>query len=310
MKKIDTKKSPAKLAKNEKIIKKLETFLKTDSGKKFVNYVHKERIDVICKRFHQDYLICTNLTHTLNMVISTMDKLDIKPEVCTKEPISLEYVHHKQPRMLLKHAIRNKYTRPTLEKKSECGTMCERYIRHYLTHKELLNGYKAHKLDKWLTKNPEPVEQDATGQLDMFYESNHANWKKNLDGIKIKIEDQIIRKYNPYVQLLIFDKESICKKIVRISDEENSTRNIRYIAENSTINILAKKEVYDANLQNKDKIAYGLLYDHNNKYCKRINVSHANPLDIEYVSGGLKPNMLDVYKLKNPLFNSKEKIAA
>ena len=38
--------NPAKVAKTEKIIKKLETFLKTNSGQKFVNYVHKERIDI------------------------------------------------------------------------------------------------------------------------------------------------------------------------------------------------------------------------------------------------------------------------
>ena len=257
----------AKIAKNEKNLKKLETFLKTDSGQKFVNYVHKERIDVICRRFHQDYLICTNLTHTLNMVISIMKKLDIKSEVCTKEPINLEYVHHKQPRMLLKHAVRNKYTRPTLEKKSECGKMCERYIRHYLTHKELLNGYKAHKLDKWLANNPEPVEQDATGQLNMFYESNHTDWKKNLDGIKIKIEDQIIRKYNPNLTIIgrynIGENKYIQKPIGTIEDKENTARFINFLTEDKGI-IKTAKDIVQEEKSKDNRLVCGYLRDHDN----------------------------------------------
>ena len=312
MKKINTASSLAKIDKAEKEVAKLTTFLKTTSGQKFVNNIHKERIDVLCKRYHLDYIVYTNLTTTMNVVNSVVNKLGLKPENNAREAVEkLTEQHHPQPKRLTLHTRRIIKDGKIERIKSEISKLNIKIdASRKLTHKELLNGYKAHKLDKWLVKNPEPIEQDSTGQLNMFYESSHADWKKNLDGIKIKIEDQIIRKYNPCVQLLIFDNESICKKIVHIPDEENNTRNIRYIEENSIINILAKKEVYDANLQNKGKIAYGLLYDHNNKYCKRINISHANPLDIEYVSGGLKPNMLDVYRLKNPLFNSKEKIAA
>ena len=278
--------NPAKVAKTEKIIKKLETFLKTNSGQKFVNYVHKERIDIICKRFHQDYLICTNLTHTLNMVTSTMDKLGIKPEVCTKEPISLEYVHHKQPKMLLKHAIRNKYTRPTLEKKSECGIMCERYITRHLTRKELINGYKAHKLDKWLANNPEPVEQDATGQLNMFYESSHADWKKNLDGMKIKIEDQIIRKYNPNLMIIgryritednygkppytVSEDKYIEKPIGIIEDKENTARFINFLTEDKGI-IKTAKDIVTEEKKKDSRLICGYLRDHNNKVGRLID---------------------------------------
>ena len=261
MKKRNKNRGLAKVAKTEKKLKKLEPFLKTESGKKFIGYLHKERIDVLCKRFHLSYLLCTNSTHTLNLVLSTMKKLNIKPEKNIKKNVELDYSHHKQPVLLPKK-------------------VCEKYIIHHLTRKELINGYKVHKLDKWLIKNPEPVEQDATGQLNMFYESNHTDWKKNLDGIKIKIEDQIIRKYNPNLTIIgryrvtedhyakppytVSEDKYIEKPICTIEDKENTARFISFLTEDKGI-VKKAKEIIEEEKRKDDRLICGYLRDHDNK---------------------------------------------
>ena len=206
MKKINTASSLAKIDKADKEVAKLTTFLKTTSGQKFVNNIHKERIDVLCKRYHLDYIVYTNLTITMNVISSVLSKLGMKPENNAKKAVEeLTEQHHPQPKRLTLHTRKIEKDGHIEKVKSECSklnTINDRNMK--LTHKELLNGYKAHKLDKWLMTNPEPIEQDSTGQLNLFYETNHEEWRKKLDLIKIRIEDYIIKNYNPYVQLKLY----------------------------------------------------------------------------------------------------------
>ena len=318
MKKINTASSLAKIDKAEKEVAKLTTFLKTTSGQKFVNNIHKERIDVLCKMYHLDYIVYTNLTTTMNVVNSVVKKLGLKPENNAKEAVKqFTEQHHPQPKRLTLHTRRIIKDDKIERIKSEISKLNIKIdTSNKLTHKELSNGYKAHKLDKWLVKNPEPIEQDSTGQLNAFYETDHEEWKKKLDSIKIKIEDCIIKRYNSYVQLKLYyynnlytDAKTKHKKTVYIYDPDNNTRNIRYIKKESKINIIASREVYKAFLKDKTHFAYGLLYDHDNKFCKQIHKLQSDPFVHPYIYEG-EDYGINIHKTKNPLFkdDSVEKI--
>lgn len=275
MKKINTASSLAKIDKAEKEVAKLTTFLKTTSGQKFVNNIHKERIDVLCKRYHLDYIVYTNLTTTMNVVNSVVNKLGLKPENNAKEAVEkLTEQHHPQPKRLTLHTRRIIKDDKIERVKSEISKLNVKIdASKKLTHKELLNGYKAHKLDKWLVKNPEPIEQDSTGQLNAFYETDHEEWKKKLELIKVQIEDKIIYKYNPDLPLIVRYKSSeqsyVSKKLTSIPDKENTAKNINNLSDEDTIIKLAKTEVNKEKAKNP-KVVAGYLRDHNNQFGRVI----------------------------------------
>ena len=275
MKKINTASSLAKIDKAEKEVAKLTTFLKTTSGQKFVNNIHKERIDVLCKRYHLDYIVYTNLTTTMNVVNSVVNKLGLKPENNAREAVEkLTEQHHPQPKRLTLHTRRIIKDGKIERIKSEISKLNIKIdTSRRLTHKELLNGYKAHKLDKWLVKNPEPIEQDSTGQLNAFYETDHEEWKKKLELIKVQIEDKIIYKYNPDLPLIVRYKSDeqtyVSKKLTSIPDKENTAKNINNLSEKDNIIKLAKVEINKEKAKNPKVIA-GYLRDHNNQFGRVI----------------------------------------
>lgn len=275
MKKINTASSLAKIDKAEKEVAKLTTFLKTTSGQKFVNNIHKERIDVLCKRYHLDYIVYTNLTTTMNVVNSVVNKLGLKPENNAKEAVEkLTEQHHPQPKRLTLHTRRIIKDDKIERIKSEISKLNIKIdASRKLTHKELLNGYKAHKLDKWLVKNPEPIEQDSTGQLNAFYETEHEEWKNKLELIKVQIEDKIIYKYNPNLPLIVRYKSSeqsyVSKKLTSIPDKENTAKNINNLSDEDNIIKLAKAKVNEEKAKNP-KLVAGYLRDHNNQFGRVI----------------------------------------
>lgn len=275
MKKINTASSLAKIDKAEKEVAKLTTFLKTTSGQKFVNNIHKERIDVLCKRYHLDYIVYTNLTTTMNVVNSVVNKLGLKPENNAKEAVEkLTEQHHPQPKRLTLHTRRIIKDGKIERIKSEISKLNIKIdASRKLTHKELLNGYKAHKLDKWLVKNPEPIEQDSTGQLNAFYETEHEEWKNKLELIKVQIEDKIIYKYNPNLPLIVRYKSSeqsyVSKKLTSIPDKENTAKNINNLSDEDNIIKLAKAKVNEEKAKNP-KLVAGYLRDHNNQFGRVI----------------------------------------
>ena len=275
MKKINTASSLAKIDKAEKEVAKLTTFLKTASGQKFVNNIHKERIDVLCKRYHLDYIVYTNLTTTMNVVNSVVNKLGLKPENNAREAVEkLTEQHHPQPKHLTLHTRRIIKDGKIERIKSEISKLNIKIdASRKLTHKELLNGYKAHKLDKWLVKNPEPIEQDSTGQLNAFYETEHEEWKNKLELIKVQIEDKIIYKYNPNLPLIVRYKSSeqsyVSKKLTSIPDKENTAKNINNLSDEDNIIKLAKAKVNEEKAKNP-KLVAGYLRDHNNQFGRVI----------------------------------------
>ena len=275
MKKINTASSLAKIDKAEKEVAKLTTFLKTTSGQKFVNNIHKERIDVLCKRYHLNYIVYTNLTTTMNVVNSVVNKLGLKPENNAKEAVEkLTEQHHPQPKRLTLHTRRIIKDGKIERIKSEISKLNIKIdASRKLTHKELLNGYKAHKLDKWLVKNPEPIEQDSTGQLNAFYETEHEEWKNKLELIKVQIEDKIIYKYNPNLPLIVRYKSSeqsyVSKKLTSIPDKENTAKNINNLSDEDNIIKLAKAKVNEEKAKNP-KLVAGYLRDHNNQFGRVI----------------------------------------
>ena len=275
MKKINTASSLAKIDKAEKEVAKLTTFLKTTSGQKFVNNIHKERIDVLCKRYHLDYIVYTNLTTTMNVVNRVVNKLGLKPENNAREAVEkLTEQHHPQPKRLTLHTRRIIKDGKIERIKSEISKLNIKIdANRKLTHKELLNGYKAHKLDKWLVKNPEPIEQDSTGQLNAFYETEHEEWKKKLELIKVQIEDKIIYKYNPNIPLIVRYKSNeqsyVSKKLTSIPDKENTAKNINNLSDEDNIIKLAKTKVNEEKAKNP-KLVAGYLRDHNNQFGRVI----------------------------------------
>ena len=264
-----------KVKKSEKGVARLKAFLKTSSGQKFVNNIHKERIDVLCKRYHLNYIVYTNLTITMNVISSVLSKLGMKPENNAKEAVEkLTEQHHPQPKRLTLHTKKIIKDGKIERIKSEISKFNIKIdTNKKLTHKELLNGYKIHKLDKWLVKNPEPIEQDSTGQLNAFYESDHEEWKKKLELIKVQIEDKIIYKYNPNLPLIVRYKCSeqsyVSKKLTSIPDKENTAKNINNLSDEDNIIKLAKAKVNEEKAKNP-KLVAGYLRDHNNQFGRVI----------------------------------------
>ena len=264
-----------KVKKSEKGVARLKAFLKTPSGQKFVNNIHKERIDVLCKRYHLDYIVYTNLTITMNVISSVLSKLGMKPENNAKEAVEkLTEQHHPQPKRLTLHTRRIIKDGKIERIKSEISKLNIKIdASRKLTHKELLNGYKAHKLDKWLVKNPEPIEQDSTGQLNAFYETDHEEWKNKLELIKVQIEDKIIYKYNPNLPLIVRYKNGeqsyIHKILTTIPDKENTAKNINGLTEKDSIINIAKTKINNEKKRNPKVIA-GYLRDHNNQFGRVI----------------------------------------
>ena len=264
-----------KVKKSEKGVARLKAFLKTPSGQKFVNNIHKERIDVLCKRYHLDYIVYTNLTTTMNVISSVVNKLGLKPENNAREAVEkLTEQHHPQPKRLTLHTRRIIKDGKIERIKSEISKLNIKIdASRKLTHKELLNGYKAHKLDKWLVKNPEPIEQDSTGQLNAFYETEHEEWKNKLELIKVQIEDKIIYKYNPNLPLIVRYKSSeqsyVSKKLTSIPDKENTAKNINNLSDEDNIIKLAKAKVNEEKAKNP-KLVAGYLRDHNNQFGRVI----------------------------------------
>ena len=264
-----------KVKKSEKGVARLKAFLKTASGQKFVNNIHKERIDVLCKRYHLNYIVYTNLTITMNVISSVLSKLGMKPENNAKKAVEeLTEQHHPQPKRLTLHTRRIIKDGKIERIKSEISKLNIKIdASRKLTHKELLNGYKAHKLDKWLVKNPEPIEQDSTGQLNAFYETEHEEWKNKLELIKVQIEDKIIYKYNPNLPLIVRYKSSeqsyVSKKLTSIPDKENTAKNINNLSDEDNIIKLAKAKVNEEKAKNP-KLVAGYLRDHNNQFGRVI----------------------------------------
>ena len=264
-----------KVKKSEKGVARLKAFLKTPSGQKFVNNIHKERIDVLCKRYHLNYIVYTNLTITMNVISSVLSKLGMKPENNAKKAVEeLTEQHHPQPKRLTLHTRRIIKDGKIERIKSEISKLNIKIdASRKLTHKELLNGYKAHKLDKWLVKNPEPIEQDSTGQLNAFYETEHEEWKNKLELIKVQIEDKIIYKYNPNLPLIVRYKSSeqsyVSKKLTSIPDKENTAKNINNLSDEDNIIKLAKAKVNEEKAKNP-KLVAGYLRDHNNQFGRVI----------------------------------------
>lgn len=264
-----------KVKKSEKGVARLKAFLKTSSGQKFVNNIHKERIDVLCKRYHLNYIVYTNLTITMNVISSVVNKLGLKPENNAREAVEkLTEQHHPQPKRLTLHTRRIIKDGKIERIKSEISKLNIKIdASRKLTHKELLNGYKAHKLDKWLVKNPEPIEQDSTGQLNAFYETEHEEWKNKLELIKVQIEDKIIYKYNPNLPLIVRYKSSeqsyVSKKLTSIPDKENTAKNINNLSDEDNIIKLAKAKVNEEKAKNP-KLVAGYLRDHNNQFGRVI----------------------------------------
>ena len=275
MKNNNITKSLEKVNRTDKKVAKLTAFLKTTSGQKFVNNIHKERIDILCKRYHLDYIVYTNLTITMNVVNSVVKKLGLKPENNAREAVEkLTEQHRPQPKRLTLHTRRIIKDGKIERIKSEISKLNIKIdASRKLTHKELLNGYKAHKLDKWLVKNPEPIEQDSTGQLNAFYETEHEEWKNKLELIKVQIEDKIIYKYNPNLPLIVRYKSSeqsyVSKKLTSIPDKENTAKNINNLSDEDNIIKLAKAKVNEEKAKNP-KLVAGYLRDHNNQFGRVI----------------------------------------
>ena len=109
--------------------------------------------------------------------------------------------------------------------------------------------------------------------MNAFYETDHEEWKKKLELIKVQIEDKIIYKYNPNLPLIVRYKSDeqtyVSKKLTSIPDKENTAKNINNLSEKDNIIKLAKVEINKEKAKNPKVIA-GYLRDHNNQFGRVI----------------------------------------
>lgn len=76
--------------------------------------------------------------------------------------------------------------------KRESVPMCAKMYRSKkLNRTELMEGYVQHKVDKWIKKNPCPVQKD-----DIFYSQQFPIWDEQRQAAEEHIRDLVIAKYD------------------------------------------------------------------------------------------------------------------
>ena len=66
-----------------------------------------------------------------------------------------------------------------------------------INHTELMEGYVQHKLKKWETKNPCPVQKD-----DLFYEQQYPIWAEKRQNAEEYLRNVVINKYTNKLSLV------------------------------------------------------------------------------------------------------------
>ena len=91
-----------------------------------------------------------------------------------------------------------------------------------INHTELMEGYVQHKLKKWETKNPCPVEKD-----DLFYEQQYPEWAAKRQKAEEYLRDVVINKYTNKLSLIgrfeIDDNKYEELEVAKIADKFSET---------------------------------------------------------------------------------------
>lgn len=87
------------------------------------------------------------------------------------------------------HGIKRKKPWYLLSKRDSIRIESSRKAKR-LNHTELMEGYVQHKLSKWKTNHPCPVQKD-----DLFYKEQYPVWEAQKNAEEERIRDLIVNKY-------------------------------------------------------------------------------------------------------------------
>lgn len=119
-----------------------------------------------------------------------------------------------------------------------------------LNHTELMEGYVQHKLKKWETKNPCPVEKN-----DLFYEQQYPEWAVKRQKAEEYLRDVVINKYTNKLSLVgrfeIDDNKYEELEVAKIADKFSETVKAGGVNNLSVESKVMRKAQYMTNITKK-----------------------------------------------------------
>ena len=119
-----------------------------------------------------------------------------------------------------------------------------------INHTELMEGYVQHKLKKWETKNPCPVEKD-----DLFYEQQYPEWAAKRQKAEEYLRDVVINKYTNKLSLIgrfeIDDNKYEELEVAKIADKFSETVKAGGVNNLSVESKVMRKAQYMTNITKK-----------------------------------------------------------
>lgn len=219
-----------RLDKQEQIKEKFNTFLTTNSGKKFVSLLHKEDIRVLANRLGCSYILFTpSIVKLNNFIDNIIEKANIKPE---------------KPNIQVYTNIEVKKVKPFLSRE-ERRIINIRHARHHRFGKDaILHAYETHKINKWERKNPKPIKEDPF-QKDLFENYFMQEWNNKREKALESIRDLLSKKYYKAKYFHIYhvfknENGTMCRDLIqRIVDKEDEGKIVNYLRNNHRIIKLA-----------------------------------------------------------------------
>lgn len=156
---------------------KLAKFLATKKGNKFVNSLHTDRLDVLCRRFDVSFIMKLYVSHkrVYTWIYSIIKSKGIKIE---KEQVirNTEQDYSKHPQPKIQNFDQTKY------------------IIKPLTRTQLMHGYEVEMTKKWERKHPKPVVNEK--EPDLFIQQHIEEWENEHETAIERIRDVIVSRYD------------------------------------------------------------------------------------------------------------------
>lgn len=219
-----------KVDKIENVAKKASVFLKSKRGIKFLNSLHKDRLDVLCKRYNAQFLLLgKSFTKTYNIIkhVTKVENIEPKPCIKTAENKQLQFTKIKpKPFKIVRKSKSTKLTRT-----------------------QLMHGYEMHKIAKWEKKNPNPVIKSNPS---LFDEDLEKEWNNKRNIAVERIRDMIVSRYDKLPLYAKFaGSKGYDKKIAMIRDIDGTGHRINNvnIKDSKTLQLAQKvtNQVYATN---------------------------------------------------------------
>lgn len=177
------------------VIKKFGKFIKTKRGQSFVNNIHRYPLNELAMMYECTYIMMyKSISRMYDLIYDIMEKENVEPECKNTNRKVDKKGNYDYSWKNVKHKEHLNLT------KKESKKINEKNEHHKLGRAALMHGYEIHKLDKWLTKHPRPIDPEKEkNEPDMFPETLKPiieQWEKEKELALERIRDWIVSTYD------------------------------------------------------------------------------------------------------------------